>query len=223
MLTCKDMPLKSWAKIYMFGRGKRGMPLGGLLSDGNIKLPKTTAVFNMSSATDCPSKRLGLCKACAQGVKCYALKAEFSYHPFSLPYRRKQEHFWKNISAKEFVSQFIFINSLKNNPYSLIRFNESGDFHNQSEVDKTEEIALHLRRFGIRCYCYTSRSDLDFSKCRHLIVTGSNFKKVGISNVFRIVNDVKKERKKGESVCKMNCRICRLCTMRNMRIVVKKH
>ena len=223
MIACKDIPLKSWAMIQTYGVGKKFCELGGLISSGNTKLPNTTCIFNMDSAHNCPSRKLGLCKAAKQGASCYAMKAEYSYHPDVLPYREKQAKFWKTVTAKEFVSQFLLVNAMKRIAYNAIRFNEAGDFHNQAEVDKAEEIALHLRRFGVRCYCYTSRSDLNFSKIRHLIVSGSNFKKSGISNVFRIVRDEKKERRKGESICKGDCRICRYCLMRNMKVVIKKH
>ena len=39
-------------------------PLRKLMKGGNKKLPKTTAIFNMSSATDCVSLKKNLCKAC---------------------------------------------------------------------------------------------------------------------------------------------------------------
>lgn len=200
------------------------VPLGSLLNhEGNIKVPRDTAIFNFSSAHDCPSMKKGLCKAKAQGCKCYALKAECGIYPFALPFRRRQEKYWKGISAEAFAAQFILVNALKQKPFTALRFSESGDFHTQNSVYKAERIAQILHRHGIRCYCYTSRSDLSFEKCRHLVVTGSNFLKKGISNRFRIVQDVRKERQRGESVCKMNCRICKLCQMRNMKIVVKNH
>ena len=222
MIACKDLGLKSWGKIYTYGHGSSFCELTSLLSSGNRKLPSSTAIFNMASAHDCPSRKLGLCKAAKQGAKCYAQKTEYSYHPEVLPYRRKQEAFWKKTSAKEFVSQFLLLNALKDSPYLHLRFNESGDFHSQECVDKAEEIAKMLRRFGIRCYCYTSRDDLCYKNLRHLIVTGSNFTKPGISNVFRIVKSVK-ERKYGESVCKGNCRVCSLCLKKHLRIIAKKH
>lgn len=223
MIACKDLSLRSFGKLFTWGRGNNNScELAPLLSAGNIKIPSTTAIFNMSPAHTCPSKKLGLCSAKKQGVKCYAIKAEYSYHPDVLPYRQKQEAFWHKTDAKTFVSQFLLLNALKKRQFQNIRFNESGDFHTQDCVNKAEEIAMHLRRFGIRCYCYTSRSDLNFSKCRHLIVSGSNFTKRGISNSVRIVGNFK-ERRKGESVCKASCKICRYCLMRNMKIIIKRH
>jgi len=220
IIQCKNVTLKSWARI---NHTKKNSCLNDLMRSGNTKLPSTTGIFNFASATDCPSKRKGLCKACQQGAKCYAVKSENDMRKAVLPFRRRQEAYWKHVSAKSFVSEFVFLNAQKEVPYTAIRFSEAGDFHSQYCVDKIEEIAMMLRRFGVRVYGYTSRSDLDFSKVRHAIITGSNFKKKGIANIFRIVRDVKKERLKGESVCKGDCRLCRLCLMHNMRIIVKKH
>lgn len=222
MITCATLPLKSFAKLWTLGTGKLFTPLSHLVSTGNTKLPRTTCIFNMSSATDCPARKLGLCKAEAMGIKCYALKGEYEYRPNVLPYRRQQGKYWKSVTAKQFVSQFILMNALKEVPYTKIRLNEAGDFHSQKCVDKAEEIAKMLRRFGIRVYCYTSRDDLNFSKCRHLIVSGSGFMKEGISNEFRIVYDLK-DKPKGYGVCSGDCRVCNRCTMRNLRTVVKKH
>jgi hypothetical protein len=220
IIPCKNVSLKSWARI---NHTKANSSLNTLMRSGNTKLPSSTGIFNMSSATDCPSQRRGKCKACQQGAKCYALKSENEMRKAVLPFRRRQEFYWKNVTAKEFVSEFVFLNAQKEVPYTAIRFNEAGDFHSQYCVDKLEEIAMMLRRFGVRVYCYTSADDLDFSKVHHAIITGSNFKKTGISNTFRIVRDVKKERLKGESVCKGDCRVCRLCLMHNMKVIVKKH
>ena len=228
-VSCKSVPLKSWAKLYTLGKGRNFSPLSLLLSPGNTKVPRSTAIFNLSSASDCPSRRLGLCKAYKQGAKCYALKSERYdkkmgryFRPAVLPYRRRQMNFWRKISAEEFVAQFVLVNALKERPFQNIRFSESGDFFNQKDVDKAERIAQLLRRFGIRCYCYTSRDDLSYEKVKHLIVTGSNFRKHGISNIFRIVKNLK-ERKRGESICSGNCRTCRKCLMRNLSIIVKSH
>lgn len=223
IVPCSMLNLKSFAKMFLHGQGAKKVPLSHLLSSGNRKIPKSTAIFNLSSATDCPSARLGKCKAKKQGAKCYALKAEQNhYSRFVLPYRRSQERFWFQTSAKEFVSQFVLLNSIRRIPYNSIRFDESGDFHGQYDVTKMEEIAKMLRRFGIRCYCYTSRNDLNFSKIRHLLLNGSDFYKKGITNTFKILKDVRK-RKKGWSVCPMNCRICHKCQMHHLKIVIKQH
>jgi hypothetical protein len=197
------------------------MPLKDLLSNGNRKLPSSTAIFNITPAKSCPSMKLGLCKALEQGAKCYASKAENLY-PNVLPYRVRQMRFWKNTNAVEFAKQFIFINSQKKQPYTAIRINESGDFTSQKDINKAEEIARILGLQGIKAYCYSSRSDLDFSGCKNLIVSGSNFTKKGISNVFKIVKN-ENERPKGYGMCKGDCKICNRCQIRNKLTCVIKH
>ena len=154
IVACKEVSLKSWAKIVYT---KHSSNLCSLMRSGNTKIPRSTGIFNMSSATDCPSKKLGLCKACEQRAKCYAIKSENTSRPDVLPFRRKQEIYWKSVKAKEFVSEFVLLNALKEAPYQNIRFSEAGDFHGQECVDKMEEIAKMLRRFGVRVYGYTSK------------------------------------------------------------------
>ena len=68
--------------------------LKNLIATGNKKLPTTTAIFNMGSATDCPSLKKGLCTAVTEKkVTCYALRPE-NFRPLVLPYRRRQEKYW---------------------------------------------------------------------------------------------------------------------------------
>ena len=223
MIQPKMIPLSSFAKIFTFGQGKKFCSLNSLIGqDGNKKVPVTTCIFNLCAAHDCPSRKLGLCAAAKAGVKCYAVKAEYKYHPLVLPYRRRQEAYWKKTTAEQFASQFLLINSLKKHPFTALRISEAGDFHSQEDVDKAEKIAMLLNRYGIKTYCYTSRSDLDFSKIRHLIVSGSGFRKPGITNEFKIVFH-KKERPRGYGICPMNCRGCTRCMVRGKKTVVMAH
>ncbi|MEN6378380.1 MAG: hypothetical protein ABFD15_02210 [Methanofastidiosum sp.] len=196
------------------------LPLYRLLNDkGNRKLPSTTAIFNMATATNCPSKKLNLCKASLQGAHCYALKAEYLY-PQVLPYRKKQAIFWKKVNAEDFAHQFLMINAFKKNPFNALRVNESGDFNSQECVDKMEKIARILKRYGIVTYAYTSRSDLDFSRVRDFVIHGSGFSKVGIRGIFKIIPN-KKAKVKGYSMCRMSCKVCQLCQKFSNVCVVK--
>lgn len=222
IVACKDISLKSFGKIFTYGQGKWFCELTSLLSEGNTKIPVSTAVFNMSSASSCPSRRLGLCSARWAGVKCYALKSECGLYPGVLPRREAQQVFWLKTSAEDFVVQFLLINALKEKPFTKIRLNESGDFHTQECVDKAEKIAQILSRFGIKVYCYTSREDLDFDKIKHLVVSGSGFKKVGIPNQFNIIHNMD-EKPKGFGICKCDCRVCDRCSTRGKNTVVLAH
>jgi hypothetical protein len=219
------MPLKSFAKLMTFGEGKSFCELDSLLSSGNRKLPNTTAIFNMGSATHCPSFHKGLCKALDPNGKvvCYAMKAETPLYPEVLPYRLKQAKFWGKVTAEEFAWQFLCINALKELPYDKLRFNEASDFRTQACVDKAEKIAMYLKRGGIKTYIYTHRSDLDYTRTKHLVVNGSNFHKEGVPNTFYMVEDVKRDKPKGWSVCPMDCKVCDRCSKRGQKIVVPRH
>ena len=220
-----DMPLKSFAKILTVGKGKWYCQLAKLLSTGNTKLPRTTAIFNMGPAHGCPSFILGLCRAYSKDGKhvCYAKKSETSMRPEVEPHRNRQKSFWLSTTAEEFAWQFLLINSLKELPWNALRLNESGDFWGQDCIVKAERIATILAPYGIKVYCYTSRSDLNFTQVRNLIVSGSSFQKPGITNVFMMVEDTKKDRPKGYGVCPMDCKVCNRCQIRGLKTVIKKH
>jgi len=196
--------------------------LSSLISSGNIKLPTETAIFNMGTATDCPSLAKGLCVACKDGkIICYAMKAEIQY-PDVKPYRVRQSLFWKKLNAQEFAAQFIGLNGCKRKKYTAIRLNESGDFWGQACVDKAEEIATILKDHGVTVYCYTARKDLDFSKTKNLVINGSGFQKAGVTNEFRILYKGEK-RPAGYAICPADCKICNRCQKRGKKTLVKEH
>ncbi len=89
------------------------------ISNGNKKIGNDTLIFNMNSATDCPSKRLGLCDI--EGGKCYAMKAEKQY-PAVLPYRRKQQRYWEEYAADEIANELAALIKRKRSPIKYIRF-----------------------------------------------------------------------------------------------------
>lgn len=202
--------------------------LKGLIQAGNIKIPKSTAIFNMSSANDCPSLKLNLCKACV-GEKnfCYALKSEYEYRPNVLPYRRRQQMYWLTTTAEQFVFEFILINVMKPIPFDKIRLNEAGDFHGQACIEKAEKIAKILHQYGVKVYCYTSRSDLDFTGTEYLVVNGSGFKGNGIKNEFKMVSKAigrnPKLWPKGYAKCPMDCTKCDRCSIRGKDTFVVQH
>lgn len=190
------------------------------MSRGNTKLPKEYAIFNLSAASDCPSRKLGLCEVCNSGVKCYAEKAELGYTPQVLPFRRRQEKYWKSVNASQFVETFRkAIARLRKKP-THVRFDESGDFHDQGCVDKMEDIARMLKGDGVDCYTYTARKDLDFSGCKTLVVNGSGFQTTEDDNQFIAVKSLPD----GEVHCIGDCRKCNLCTSkRGLKIYNKIH
>lgn len=204
------------------------LPLKNLMQAGNIKIPKETAIFNMSSATDCVSLAMDKCKACVFSKElgkmktvCYALKSENQY-PAVLPYRRRQEEFWLSVSAEEFARQFILVNARRLIKFDKVRFNEAGDFHDQSCVDKAQRIAYILSVFGVECYCYTSRDDLDYRKAKNLVVNGSGFMTNGLVNEFKMVPDGE-EPPKGYAKCPQDCVVCDRCSKRGKKTYVNQH
>jgi len=177
-------------------------------SIGNLKIGKDTLILNITSATDCQSRALGLCKI----KHCYALQAEKQW-PQVLPYRRAQALIWDKTSAADIAAQLNAVIIKKKLEY--IRINESGDFKDQADVSKLFDI---VRRLPVIVYCYTARRDLSFkNRPKNLIITGSS---------FMIDNNFSPYHKPGRSIrnCAMNCRICNLCkTAGKNKILVPLH
>jgi len=180
------------------------------LSFGNMKLPTTTAIFNLCSATDCPSIKLGLCQAFNDKGRCicYALNAERRFSDTVLPYRRRQEKVWDSLSAVDFAAQFMVIINRRLTDTTALRFDESGDFRSQADVDKLSDIAMLLSHHGIVVYGYTARKDLDFSNVHsNLVINGSGFK---VHGEFRMIPK-RSDRPKGYGMCCGDCRKCTRC------------
>ena len=169
-----------------------------LFRKGNKKVGKDTLIFNMCSATDCPSEKLGLCSIC---TKCYAKKAERQY-PAVLPFRRRQEKAWESVSVKEFVEAFLSV--AKGIKY--FRFSESGDFKSQKDVTKMVSIAKSLAKHGIITYGYSARKDLNFRALKKVaVLNGSGF--MG-NNQFKPVKEFSGNNPKCNG---SDCSICKLC------------
>ena len=185
---------------------------------GNKKLPVSTAVFNMGSATRCPSEQLGLCPI---GLKnCYAYKAEVQYNKSCPQYRDRQETIWKDTSASEFVQAIVDIKKRKRTPFTTLRINESGDFWSQDCVDKTHIIAKELAKHDIKVYIYTARCDLDFTaiSTKDMGLNSSNQPlqmKDGVSNCFNAVNDFTGENPK----CVGDCKVCSICSLTSQKLI----
>lgn len=182
---------------------------------GNKKLPKTTAIFNMTTAQNCPSDKLGLCKL---SKECYAKKAEKMYKNV-VPFREKQADFWENCTPQTFVAELLPV-VMK---IRFLRISEAGDFRTQADVNKLSEIAEILSCYGVPVYCYTARKDLDFSNVsKFLTVNGSGFM---VHNNFMPVSRNAKsstgliEQKYG---CLADCNICSKCTRRGNKVITVK-
>ena len=193
---------------------------------GNMKLPKSTYVVNMNSATDCPSAKLGLCvmapKELGGNGKCYALKAEIQY-PACLPARRKDEIAWDTTSGEDIATQLLNTSARSRaNKMKEFRFSEAGDFKSQADVDKMATVCAILKDKGIACYGYTARKDLDFTELmKFATVQGSGFM---LSNNFEAFDGVEKREEDFDEVCVGDCNICNFCmTLEDKNIGVPVH
>lgn len=174
---------------------------------GNNKLNKKVMVFNLGSALDCESAKLNLCEEIInKSRRCYAQKAEITY-PAVKPYRDRQLAYWDN-NTKEIIS-FELSEICKKKKPSFFRYNESGDFRNQNDVDKLSYIAEELKKVNVITYGYTARKDLDFSNVS-FIVRGSGW--ISKNGQTKVIEKTEK-RPEGFVVCPDNdcgnkCKLC---------------
>ena len=183
------------------------------LHNTNKKCGKNTLILNITTALECPSKKLGLC---AIQKVCYAKQAELRYHHRVLPYRKQQAKAWKVLRAQEITKQIVLNAIHRYTAIKYLRVSECGDFRNQKDIDKLSEIAHRLEKYGILVYTYTKRKDLDFNNISdNLIVNGSEFM---LHNEFRVVDNYFEDNAK----CVQNCAICNLCKGKNHLVIENK-
>lgn len=181
---------------------------------GNSKLGKNTLIINITSSTDCYSKRLGLC---AIPNRCYAMNPEYRF-PQSLPYRRSQEVIWDNTPAEDIAYQLIEMQKHAYHKMQYLRFSESGDFKCQTDIYKMDNIARMIKPYGLITYGYTARCDLDYSNVENMVVNATGFM---VANKIQLVNEYDNSM---QLKCRNNCRICNLCkTAGNKTIYFKIH
>lgn len=172
------------------------------VSNGNKKIGKDTLIINTTSATNCPSKKLGLCKI---GKKCYAMKSERQY-PDVLPYRERQTLYWDATPVRTIEKELRGIIKRKiKNKIKYIRFSEAGDFKDQYSLDKLKTLAKRMPE--VIFYGYTARSDLFLlNRPDNLIINGSSFM---VDNSFTPIP--KEDKDKYDMVCPGDCRDCNWC------------
>ena len=180
---------------------------GFLYSNGNKKIGHDTVILNITSASNCPSDKLGLCKV---SKLCYAKKIE-RYNPYYKPFCDRQTKQWDTLTAKQIVINILHIKD-KNPDVKYLRYSEAGDFRTQEDINKMSDIAELLKPVGIRVYGYTARSDLDFSNVSdNMTVTGTYF---NVHNCFKPVRQFTSKIR-----CQANCRTCNLCKNRNNKTI----
>ena len=189
---------------------------------GNHKLPKNTMIFNMTSAENCPAAKLGLCKLNALKIKCYALKAEQQYKEHVLKARKEQEEYWNTRSVDDILNDMRKKIESRKSETKYFRYNESGDFKNQEDIEKLSEIAKKLNEeFSITTYGYSARSDLDFKNVNFL-VKGSGHDNG--NNGTTIVVNKKEDVPKDYITCTGSCIDCDVCKKLNkLNVAFIKH
>jgi hypothetical protein len=197
---------------------------------GNRKIGADTLIFNMSSATDCPSLKLGLCHISNNSIaKCYARKAENLYGQKIINYRNNQAVYWQSHSADEIFQYFagpIASRKARSKDTNFFRYNEAGDFYSQSDIQKLTIIANRLKEeFGITTYGYTARSDLDYTN-RGFLVKGSGWNNEQIDGTCIVINKIEPI-PEGFIECpglKQSCANCNLCKCNlKLNIAFRKH
>lgn len=212
---------RSFSDHFKSLEGKRRARVIGMhVSKGNTKVP--FYIFNMNSATDCPSLESERCQAAGN---CYAIRPE-NFRPSVLPYRRRQEIIWKHSKAAEIAKALMELHSRRRKgAEKVFRFSESGDFRSPRDVEKMGLVSEILIDEGWESYGYTSRTDFDLSPLleRKVYVNVSNsdgdWKSKG-ANQFKMV-DIPS----GNSfVCGGDCSKCSVCRkVRGKTIEVIKH
>lgn len=175
-----------------------------LVTHGNSKIGKDTLIINITSSKNCESKKLGMCQVPKN--KCYADKAERMYKN-TRRFRARQTMLWDILNAEYLAINLHLVAKAKKSIIKYIRFNESGDFRNQYDVEKMKVIARLLPQYKI--YGYTARKDLNFENLpNNMIVNGTNFM---VDNKITIVTD----KKWSKHTCPGDCRYCTMCKNKN--------
>ena len=215
------------------------------VSNGNTKIGDDTLIFNITSATDCPSRARGMCQLSDPLKQCYAHKPE-AFRPGCLAYRRRQAHYWARNTitqiSRDFAELLLRFPSLKR--VRFIRINEAGDFRNQGDVHKLNMIAAdvnaHLVMVGrnaLTWYGYSARYDLDFSSCPNILIkgsghdTGNNGKTITVDPDLLFVNSGVTKGGYTEYdgklcyICPGSCRTCSFCKEPtvNTTLIIPKH
>lgn len=186
------------------------------LSFGNRKLPNSTAIFNITSAINCPSDKFGMCKI---ADICYAKKTENRW-PNTYFYRERQTTLFDKVTAEELATAMLVEFKNKKQPIKMLRFSESGDFRNQSDVDKMAKVAEILQQNHIKTYGYTARHDLDFSEMKKFsTINGQGFK---VTNKIDVVDRFSGT--PGNVKCIGSCKECSACANANNKVIeIVKH
>lgn len=190
---------------------------------GNKKVPKTTAIANTTSWFLCPGRLRGFCELCEV---CYDKCREVMGN--ACQSRLNHDLWWRMNSAEDIALFYIYSIKAQNlkhpdDPVTLVRFQEVGDFRSQEDLDKMIEVSnLIYEAVEIDSYTYTHNKDLDFDKPRpHLCICGSGFM---VDNQFTVVAQDKYDEyvktHKDCIECPDKCKLCNSICSRKLGIEV---
>ncbi len=194
------------------------------ISFGNLKIPSSTLIINMSSAHECCCKDV-----CKFGIskKCYALKSEIRF-PNVRESRAAQTEYWRTTSNEQKLLDFAEL--WKKHPRKMptikaVRFNEAGDMRDMDDLNLLIDLANKYK--SVQFYSYSHNKQLMdpvsiYDLPLNLSINLSyKHHKTGF-NTF--VLDTDYERGETISVCPGDCRKCNLClTAKGLKIGVKIH
>lgn len=182
------------------------MTLTLLCKYGSTKTGEDTLLFNMGSATRCPSR--SRCRVLLEGRNCYPSEVEKG-HPVVRIFRDRQALYWQSTSGEKIAGDILDKISRRPIDTKYLRYNESGDFSSQECVDKLSHVAQVLKSAAnIISYGYTARDDLDFSQA-HFLVKGSGHDNGNNGRCMVIDEDATVP--DGYVLCPENCRVCNIC------------
>lgn len=178
---------------------------------GNKKVPETTAIVNTTSWFLCPGRLLGFCEL---HEICYDKCREVMGSVCSS--RLNHDLWWRINDAKTIAQFYIYSIQAENmkrdehNKVNLVRFQEVGDFRNQSDLEKMVEVSdIIYQALRIKSYTYTHNRELNFDiKRPNLCICGSGFM---IDNKFTVVPPSEYERYIESHDCFACPQKCKMC------------
>jgi hypothetical protein len=191
----KNHKAKNGKKGHKGRKGRKGKRFGDIyLSFGNMKLPRSITVWSLPAVKTCPNH-----KECWS--YCYALKAQAMY-PTCLPCRERN---WKASKRAGFIEDMQ--KAIKGMGNKIVRVHESGDFFNQTYLNRWIAIAKAMP--GVRFYAYSKAYKLDFSKLP------DNFRVI----IDAIVYDYGNITPQDYFLCQGDCTECNYCYDAGSKVV----
>ena len=146
-------------------------------------------------------------------------------YPNVTPYRERQREMIRSTKPAEFAYSLLAYNDRCRNKIETFRYNEAGDFEDQTMVDWFADVCYILIGHGITCYGYTARTDLDLD--RLLMFSGLNLSNDKSNRRYTTANrfkSVKKFTGEADIECGMDCKVCSACSQsRGLQIEVVVH